>query len=143
MPKGNEEGDSEASQGADVGDQPEIEQIGEGGAEEPTASTLAQTQAGPSRRRGRSPAVAEEGKQEEDGPYLAAKGHQFGVQAAPLGDPASRQEAGAAVAGGGDEAGQHPDGQLAAQVDLPGGGDEPDAISPSMTPAHLRKVSVS
>jgi hypothetical protein len=34
MPKGNEEGDSEASQGADVGDQPEIEQIGEGGAEE-------------------------------------------------------------------------------------------------------------
>ena len=59
----DEEGDREGAQGPDVGDQPEIEQIGEGGAEEPDRQhagpdpRLGPVDGGPARQ-----AVAEEGE---------------------------------------------------------------------------------
>ena len=103
----DQEGDRQGAQGPDIGDQPEVDQIGEGGADEADRQ-----HAGP--HLGEGPVdggachqgVTEEGEQEEAGAELAAKGHQLGVEAAPLADPAPGQETGAAIAGGGDEAGQ-------------------------------------
>jgi hypothetical protein len=47
----------------------------------PTASTLAQTPGWAQSTAGPVASCSRRRKQEEDGPYLAAKGHQFGVQA--------------------------------------------------------------